>query len=104
MAAKLSLRFPEDAGVAIDLLSAGVSLDDPSKIDVPNAGIVAARYGFIVNTITNGSQAGKKDPQGPEPTGMPSFKEILTESEINQLLASFLVLYPIDEEESEEGE
>ncbi len=99
MAAKLSLALPEDVDVVVDLLNAGSPLDDPSKIDVRKADVVAAKYGFIVSMITNGSQAGKKDPQGPEPTHMPPFKDVLTESEINQLLASFLVLYPVDEEE-----
>ncbi len=104
MAEKLSLAFPEDVQVVIDLLSAGKPLSDPSKVDVRKASVVAAKYGFIVRTITNGSRAGRKDPQGPEPTHMPPFKDVLTESEINRLLASFLVLYPIDEEEWEEDQ
>jgi cytochrome c553 len=99
MATKLSLRFPEDVEVVVDLLAAGKTLNDPSKIDVWKPGVVAARYRIIANTIANGSQAAKKDPQGPDPTGMPPFKDVLTESEISQLLASFLVLSRVDEEE-----
>ncbi len=99
MAAMLSLAFPEDVEEVVDLLSAGTSLNDPAMIDVRKAGVVAAKYRFIVDTIANGSRAGKKDPQEPEPTDMPPFKDVLTRSEINQLLAYFLVLYPVDEEE-----
>ena len=98
MAAKLSLRFPEDVEVVTDLLSAGKSLSDPSKIDVWKPGVVVARYRIIMDTIANGCRTEKKDPQGPEPAHMPPFKDVLTESEINQLLASFLVVSPVDGE------
>ena len=45
-----------------------------------------------------------KDPDGNEPIAMPSYKGKLSDAEINQILASFLMLYPIEEEEWEEEE
>ena len=36
MASTLGLEFPEDADVVVKMLAAGRSLDDPSKIDVPD--------------------------------------------------------------------
>jgi len=42
-----------------------------------------------------------KDEKGNKPIPMPSFKNRLTNAEVNQILASFLVLYPLEEEEWE---
>jgi len=112
MAAKLSLEFPEDVAVAVKVLSSGISLSDlskpdeitpPPELDIPDAAKVSAKYGIIAKIVFEGTQAGKKDESGPEPIVMPSYRGVLTESELNQLVASFLILYPIEEEEWEDG-
>ncbi|MFV1965443.1 MAG: cytochrome c [Pirellulaceae bacterium] len=103
MAARLGLEFPEDVEVVGNMLAAGQSLDDPSRIDVPDgAGIISARYQTVSNVILNGNPAMPKDESGTPPIEMPSYKDTLTKAEMNQLLASVLALYPIEEEEWEE--
>lgn len=106
MASKLGLEFPEDVDVVAAMLAAGQSLDDPSKIDVPDgAGVIVGKYTTVRNVILNPiPKVLPKDLNGTEPISMPSYKGKLTDGEINQILASFLILYPIEEEEWEEEE
>ncbi len=111
MGSKLSLEFPEDAEVVVKLLREGISLKDlskpdlivyPPELDIPDAAKVSAKYGAIAKIFFEGTQAGKKDESGPEPIVMPAFRGVLSESQMNQIIASFLILYPVREEEWQE--
>ena len=114
MAAKLSLVFPEDVEVVLKWLKSDNSLKDlsrPNEIahasgldEIPHAAEVAAKYEIIAKIIFEGTQACKADENGPEPIEMDSFRDVLTESEMNEIIASFLIMYPIEEEESKEGQ
>ena len=112
MAQKLSLELPEDVEKVIELLGSGISLKDlsrpneivfPPELDLPYAEKTAFHYGVIAKIIFEGTQSGKKDKTGPEPIEMPSHKDDLTEWEMNQLIASFLIMYPLDVEAEEES-
>ena len=46
---------------------------------------------------------GKIDETGPDPIEMPSHRYDLTEWEMNQLIASFLIMYPLDVEAEEKS-
>ncbi len=99
MAAKLSLEFPEDVDVVIEMLTTGQSLDNPADIDIPDsAGLVSAKFQIVSKVIHDGNPAAKKDLDGAEPIFMPSYKGRLTDAQINQIIASFLIMYPIEEE------
>lgn len=97
IASRLSVESQEDAEVVIGLLSAGRSLTP--EFDSPDAALISAKYDIVTNLILNGNPAMKEDPAGPEPIYMPSFKHRLDKSEMNELLACFLTLYPVEEEE-----
>ena len=92
--------------MAVKILSKGESRDDPSKIDVADgAGNISGKYTTVRNVIWNPiPEVLPKDLNGDKPIPMPSFKNRLTNAEVNQILASFLVLYPLEEEEREEEE
>jgi len=100
MATKLGIEYPEDVDVVVQLLGRGQSLNDPSKIDVPDgARIISARYETLATVIMKGNMAMKKDENGPEPIPMPSFKGVLSEQEMNKIIAAMLILYPLKEEQ-----
>jgi len=99
MATKLSLEFPEDVDVVIDMLVQGQSPDDPTKLDIPDtAGVVAAKYKIVSKVMHDGNPAAKKSPEKPEPIFMPAYKDVLSDEQMNQIITSFLIMYPIEEE------
>ena len=88
--------------VVVEMLTTGQSLDDPARIDIPDsAGPVSAKYKIVVKVIHDGNPAGKTDLQGPEPIYMPSYQDRLIDARLHQIIASFLLKYPLEDEEWE---
>ncbi len=101
LAERMMLFEMEDAEVVIDALTEGIDLktleDDPP---MPRFNVVLAQYDSIFQTIKEGSIAGKKDSDSPEPPyHMPGWEERLTNQEINAVIAYLLTLYPWEEDE-----
>ncbi|MEE8416880.1 MAG: respiratory nitrate reductase subunit gamma, partial [Desulfobacterales bacterium] len=61
---KLNLYWPEDGEKILDILNQGKPLSDVEDLDVPQAFLVRAKFDIIMDTIREGREAGKKDPDG----------------------------------------
>ena len=55
--------------------------------DLPRYPAVLARYNAIRDQILNGAWAGKRDPKGPAPFNMPSWRKSLTDDELSAVIA-----------------
>lgn len=92
LAERMFLLAPEDAEAVIRGLDAGPL--DANALDVPRAGAVAAQYASIREVIMVGNPGGKKDEAGPAPLEMPRWDHRLTASEVNDVIAYLLSVYP----------
>lgn len=97
MAEKMSLFYPEDAEAVIKIMNEGKSLTEVEDIDVSQPFLVIAKYEIVVDTIKNGRESGKKDPEGAVPINMPEWKDYLTDQEIRDVITYFLSTYPWEE-------
>ncbi len=99
LAEKLLLYEPADVEAFLEALAKGKV--DAQSLDVPNAPSVIAKYEIVRDTILHGRQSGKKDPKDVQPINMPSFKDKLTEQDINKIVAYLLTLYPWEEDNAQ---
>ena len=101
LAEKLFLHWEEDAEYVAEFLSEGINIEAMRPpLDVDSRARVLAQYRAVKNVIKFGNQAGKVDPEGPEPLlHMPSWVAGLTDEDIDGVLAYLLLLYPWEEEE-----
>ncbi|MFQ6040679.1 MAG: c-type cytochrome [Candidatus Poribacteria bacterium] len=99
MVDKLSIWEPEDAEKVIGLLATNQSLDQIEELDLPDAMIIVPKYTVTRDVIEKGGKPGKKDPQGPPPLNMRSWKDVLTRRDVNEILAYLLSLYQWEGEE-----
>jgi len=96
MASDASLYYPEDIEAIISVLERGARLedlwDDPP---VPLFNVVLAKYQAVRELIRSGVPAGKLDQEGPvPPLVMPSWGQVLTDPDIDALIAYLLTLEP----------
>lgn len=96
LAERMFLIAPEDADLVIKALEPGKRLNAAS-LDVPRAGAVAAQFESIREVILSGNPGGKKDPAGHAPLDMPRWDGRLNESEVSDVIAYLLSLYPWDQ-------
>jgi hypothetical protein len=103
-AEKLFLSDAEDAEVFIDLLQKHPDLEDlEEEPDILRFKLVLSRFKAAKDLIKNGKHCVKLDLAGPEPPlQMPTWQAVLTDRDIDAVIAYFTSLYPWDEEEDEE--
>lgn len=96
LAERLFLNDPADVEAVLKRLDSGQSLHNSGDLDVPRAEAVIAQYESVRAVIVSGNPAGKKDAAGQEPLDMPKWKDRLTDSQVKDLIAYLLSLYPWD--------
>ncbi|MEW6457344.1 MAG: c-type cytochrome [Acidobacteriota bacterium] len=97
---RMMLFDKEDADEIVKLLERGIDLEKISELPVPRYNVVLAQYKAIRDVIKKGSLPGKKDPEGPmPPLLMPSWEQLLSDSDIDAIIAYLLTLQPWEEEE-----
>ena len=103
-AEKFFLQDPDEAEAFIALLQENPGLNNVKRSDdISRFQLVETRYNMALELILNGKYSEKLDPAGPEPPlQMPAWQYILTDHEIDSLLAYFVSLMPWDEDEEEE--
>jgi hypothetical protein len=94
----MNLYYPEDVEVVLKILNEGKSLTEIEDLDVPQAFIVKPKYEIILDTMLEGRDSGKKDPEGVQPINMIPRKDLLTKDEIHDVIAYLLSIYPWEEE------
>ena len=73
--------------------------------DVPRFILVLTQYNAAKALILKGKSCAKRDKAGPEPPlQMPSWRELLTDKDVDSIIAYLLTLYTWDEEEYIEQE
>lgn len=100
-AEKLFLEEEEDADEFVNLLLDGVDINElEEQPDIPRFKIVQTQYEAAKELIRKGKEAVKLDMSGPEPPRqMPSWQAVLTEYDIDAIIAYLLTLYPWEEDE-----
>jgi mono/diheme cytochrome c family protein len=95
----MMLYRPTDVGAVVDEIVKGVPLESLSdRPPVRRFSAVLAKYQILRDTIRRGSEAGRADPEGPEPPyHMPSWKDVLGSREMDDLMVYFLSRYPWDQ-------
>lgn len=96
MASEASLYYPEDVEAIVNALEKEIPLedlwDDPP---VPLFNVVLAKYQAVRELIRSGVPAGKLDQEGPiPPLVMPAWGQLLSDSDIDALIAYLLTLEP----------
>lgn len=96
IAEQMKLFEPEDVSAILEPMKRGVRLDtlaDSPPVDRFN--VVLAQYNSVRDVIRKGNPAGKKDPKGPEPPlNMPGWERVLSEKDIDALIAYLLSAVP----------
>lgn len=100
LAERLFLFEKEDADAIIKAIEkfGDLNLAVPQP-DVPRFPVVLAQYNAIRQVISNGNPAAKKDPEGPSPFNMPSWKKSIPTEDINSVIAYLISTYDFDEDE-----
>lgn len=106
LAEKLFLDEREDADAFIELLLTGADLEEAKgETDIPQFVIVLTQYRAAKDLIINGKYCAKLDAAGFEPPlQMPSWREMLTDRDVDSIIAYLLTLYPWEEEEDWDDE
>jgi mono/diheme cytochrome c family protein len=91
-----SLYYPEDVDAIVSALENGIPLEDLwNDPPVPLFNVVLAKYQAVRELIRGGVPPGKLDQEGPvPPLVMPAWGQVLTDSEIDALIAYLLTLEP----------
>lgn len=99
LASKMFLYFPEDVQEIVDQLESGRPLEELQETtSLPRFNVVLAQYNSIRDLIRGGNPAGKLDPEGPPPPlEMPAWRFILSERDIDAVIAYLLTLQYSDE-------
>jgi mono/diheme cytochrome c family protein len=99
LAEKMMLYEKEDINKIIDYLERDVKLETLEEEPVPRFNSVLAQYNSIKDVIKKGSKAGKLDSNGPEPPlNMPLWATLLSDEDIDAIIAYLLSIYPFEEE------
>lgn len=108
LAEKFFLEEPEDANAFIDLLRKRVDLNKLAETppdDVPQFRLVLTQYNAARDLIIKGKHCAKLDKNGPEPPlQMPSWRQMLTDRDVDSIIAYLLTLYPWEDEDEFEGD
>ncbi len=101
---KLFVEEKEDADAFIELLLKRVDFDRLEEFpDIPRFKLVLTQYKSAKDLIAKGKHCAKKDKTGPEPPlQMPSWREVLTDRDIDCIIAYLLTLYPWEADEDED--
>jgi len=96
LAGRLFLEEKEDADEFIKLITTHADLKkSAASTNIPRFPLVLAQYKAAEGIIKNGKPSGKLDYNKPQPPlNMPSWKEKLTNSDIDSIIAYLLTLYP----------
>jgi hypothetical protein len=104
LAERMYLYDPEDSEVVLTLLEDGIDLDSVSD-DPPfrRYNRFLAQYQSVRGVIRDGKPAGLRDTTGlAPPLHMPSWEAVLTDREIDALIAYLLTEFPWDRASSRE--
>lgn len=101
LAEKFFLEEREEAEAFIELLLNRIDLDSLDQIpDIPQFTIVLTQYKTARDLITKGKHCAKLDSAGlVPPLHMPSWREVLSDHDVDSIIAYLLTLYPWEEEE-----
>lgn len=101
LAEKFFLEEKEDADAFLELLLERVDFDNmEEEPDISNFTLVLRQYKAAKELIEKGQECGKLDAAGPEPPlQMPAWRDILSDYDIEAILAYLITLYPWEEEE-----
>lgn len=92
-ASKLFLGSPEDARAFLDLLQHTADLNATEDVEIARFPIVRARFENARDIVRLGRYSAKLDPEGSEPPlQMPAWQHLVSEREIDALLAYFVSL------------
>lgn len=96
MASEASLYYPEDIEAIISALERGDRLEDLwDEPPVPLFNVVLAKYQAVRELIRSGVPAGKLEQEGlAPPLVMPAWGQVLSDSDIDALIAYLLTLEP----------
>lgn len=101
LAEKMMIGDSEDAKVVIEALAKGQDLEQ-ADLDIAKVNVVLAQFKALRDVVRKGSQPGKKDPQGPDPTAMPTWANLLKDEEIYAIFAYLISLQKWEDEETGE--
>ena len=101
LASRLFLHEEEDAEEFIGLITSGADLDKAKETtEIPKYPLILVQYKAAKEMMSKGKVTAKLDPKGPQPPlSMPSWKEKLSDKDMDAVLAYLLSLYPWEEEE-----
>ena len=102
----LSLDEKEDAEAFIELLRKRTDFDKLTEYPkIPRFTLVATKYKFARTRILDGKYCAKLEKGGFEPPlQMPSWREVLTDYDVDSIIAHLLTLYPWEDDEEWEDE
>ncbi|MHC4143846.1 MAG: c-type cytochrome [Planctomycetota bacterium] len=103
LADKLWLREKEHAETFVEMLKARVNFEElDEQPDIPLFNLVLTQYHAAKDLIKNGKHCAKADADGPEPPRqMVSWEALLTDRDIDSIIAYLITLYQWDEDEEE---
>lgn len=98
IAEKMFLYEREDADAVIEVLNefGDLNLTDPEP-DIPEFNRVLAQFTAVRDIILNGNSAAKKDPKGPAPFNMPSWRKSISSKDVTSTIAYMISLYDFEE-------
>jgi len=96
LARRLFLEEKEDVDAFIKLITTHVDQSKtPASANIPKLPLVLAQYKAAEEIIKNGKPSGKLDPKKPQPPlNMPSWRNKLTNKDIDSIIAYLLTLFP----------
>lgn len=98
LADRMGLLDQQDANAILTYLGRDTDLNSLDPTPFPRFNIFLAKYKAIKDVIYKGSRAGKKDPDGPQPQlNMPSWKDKLSDKDVNDIFSYLLSLQPWEE-------
>ena len=101
LAENFNLEEPEDAEAFIELLKKRTDLEQAeSETDIPQFRLVLTKYNAAKELIRKGKHGGKLDKNAlAPPLNMPSWQEILSDRDIDSIIAYLLSIYPWEDEQ-----
>jgi plastocyanin len=101
LADKLWLKEKEHADIFVEMLKNHIDFEDlEEEPDIPLFNLVLTQYYAAKDLIKNGKHCAKADAEGPEPPlQMLSWQALLTDRDIDSIIAYLITLYEWEEEE-----
>jgi mono/diheme cytochrome c family protein len=101
LANKLWLKEKEHADIFVEMLKNHIDFEDlEEEPDIPLFNLVLTQYYAAKDLIKNGKHCAKADAEGPEPPlQMLSWQALLTDRDIDSIIAYLITLYEWEEEE-----